>query len=467
MIRRSLAAAGAAVLLLSVSSAALGAPPKDPLPRPASLGVAAVQTPPEVAARLGERRGAYAQQVFPGQTGEALGVRAGDVILSVDGKPTPTPAELVASVRGLSPGKTVTLRVWRDGAERTLTGKALERPKESYAGAVTTYGAVPFQGGHLRDILVMPAGKPGAPVVFLIQGYTCASIDYANPETAHRKLVSALVARGIGVYRVEKPGVGDSRGTPRCLDTDFDVEMAGFEAAYAHLEKVHGVGSERTFLLGHSMGGVQAPLLAARRSPRGVAVFGTVVKNWHDYHFDLLRTQQALMGTGGAAEGEERAERLRDLVRRFYLERRSLASLAAESPENDRLLREVFGWEGGPMLLDRHETFWHDLAHLRLAAAWRDTKSRVLSLYGGSDLVALTGEDQRYIEVIVNGYRPGTAKFVELPGVGHGMDPIGTPAEIRARARAGEPPLGGGFSPEVATTLIAWIEESMRLPPVA
>src|SRR3712207_7669027 len=43
----------------------------------------------------------------------------------------------------------------------------------------------------------------------------------------------------------------------------------------------------------------------------------------------------------------------------------------------------------------RHYRFAQDLAHLPLAAAWRDTRSNVLAIYGGSAMGALFDEDRK------------------------------------------------------------------------
>jgi hypothetical protein len=129
-------------------------------------------------------------------------------------------------------------------------------------------------------------------------------------------------------------------------------------------------------------------------------------------------------------------------------------------------LRENFGWDGGERVLGRHYSFLQDQAQQRLGAAWRDTRSRVLSLYGESDMVALTSTDHILIADIVNFYRPGTARYVEVAGTDHGMGIVGDRAEVRRRTMADNAPPRGDFNPEVATILRNWIIESMASPPV-
>jgi len=43
------------------------------------------------------------------------------------------------------------------------------------------------------------------------------------------------------------------------------------------------VDQDNVFIVGHSMGGVFAPILAAEFPVKGIAVYGTVVKTWTEY----------------------------------------------------------------------------------------------------------------------------------------------------------------------------------------
>jgi S1-C subfamily serine protease len=68
--------------------------------------------------------------VDPDGPGGRGGVRAGDIIISMDGKPTPTLYELIRVLRfELTVGQTVVVRVFRDGAELDLTVTLGERPQ--------------------------------------------------------------------------------------------------------------------------------------------------------------------------------------------------------------------------------------------------------------------------------------------------------------------------------------------------
>lgn len=59
------------------------------------------------------------------------GIKRGDVILEVNHDATPNPGELVQTVRGLEPGKKVSVKIWRNGLTRTLTLTVGSRPEGS------------------------------------------------------------------------------------------------------------------------------------------------------------------------------------------------------------------------------------------------------------------------------------------------------------------------------------------------
>ena len=451
---RSLVALAATAAFSSTALAAA-----DPLPRKAALGIQLNPGPGGTGVVVGN--------AFPGGTAASLGVRNGDTIRAVNGKPVASPDDVVAIARALHAGAPVTFDLTRAGAPLTVSGKAMPRPFEQYRGATVDYGSLPFRDGRLRDVLVMPEAPGDAPVLFYIQGYSCGSIEGAPAGSFYHRLGEELIARGIGFYRVEKLGEGDSIGSLKCVDADFAAELEGFKAAYRHLLKERKIAPERIFMLGHSMGGIQAPFLAAETAPRGVAAYGTVVRNWADYHHDLDATQNFLIGGADPAQTARDSEANRDLFRLFYFEKMSPAEIVKARPDFADALRNGFAWDGKEGMFGRHYKFAQQLAALELIDAWKNSKTNVLALYGKSDMVALTDVDHRYLADIANYWRPGSGTYVEIADTGHGMELLGTRAAIRERNRAGGPPLEGEFNPKVADALSDWIKASLAKPPLA
>ncbi|UYH54221.1 Do family serine endopeptidase [Qipengyuania sp. SS22] len=86
------------------------------------LGVEMNAVDEDIADALGmsSARGALLQRVYADQPGDKAGLRAGDVVLSVDGKPISADQSLPYVIANISPNKTVPMQILRDGRERTI-----------------------------------------------------------------------------------------------------------------------------------------------------------------------------------------------------------------------------------------------------------------------------------------------------------------------------------------------------------
>ncbi len=398
--------------------------------------------------------------VTPQLTAALAGIEPGDIILSVNGKATKTTVELVAAAGLLRAGDAATLTIRRGTGTKTVTAKATARPLESIPGADVRYGTVRFKDGRLRDILVTPKeAAPGAPVVFLIQGYGCGSVE-GPPTHPYHLLAKTLAEVGIGSYRIEKLGMGDSLTNTPCLKTDFALEMEGFEAAYQALIKERGVSPDRIIIFGHSMGGIQAPLIAAKGpAPRGVMVYGTALRNWQDYMQELFAMQGFLSAAADPAEAEQTAKAFRPLIQRIFNETISLKTIANENPNHEAMLRSAFDWDGDDLILGRNLAYWRGVAAQDTVAAWRDTKAPVLAIYGEADFAAIDERDHERLVDVVNFYRPGTATYRFLPRSGHGFDVQASREEVRAANQAGKPVSVAPYNPELTKMMAAWINE--------
>jgi len=94
------------------------------------LGVAIQDLTPELAKYYGmeDRKGVLVTEVFPGEPADKGGLKARDVVLSVDGKDVETGRELSRTVASISAGKEVTVQVLRDGKPLSRTVTIAKRP---------------------------------------------------------------------------------------------------------------------------------------------------------------------------------------------------------------------------------------------------------------------------------------------------------------------------------------------------
>jgi serine protease Do len=84
---------------------------------------------------LDRPRGALVSAVEDSGPADDAGLRAGDVILAVDGKPIEHSVELSTTIAAKKPGSEAKLEVWRGGKPRTMEAKIeeLEEPREAVA----------------------------------------------------------------------------------------------------------------------------------------------------------------------------------------------------------------------------------------------------------------------------------------------------------------------------------------------
>jgi pimeloyl-ACP methyl ester carboxylesterase len=102
----------------------------------------------------------------------------------------------------------------------------------------------------------------------IVQGGGCGSID--NPlagDVGPNALIWRIAGQGYVTTRVDKSGVGDSQGPP-CEQIGYTQEREGYQATLEALRRDPRVDPSRVFLLGISLGGVFAPILAAETPVR-------------------------------------------------------------------------------------------------------------------------------------------------------------------------------------------------------
>jgi dienelactone hydrolase len=242
--------------------------PDDLLPRRGYFGVSLEKA----------EGGARVFAVAHDSTAEASGIVIGDVIEAVDSQLVTSPELAVSAIGRHKSGEPVKIDVRRDGKKLTISATLRSIPLEEMANATVHYGSVAVSPGvRLRTILSIPSDSQNGrfPAVFLIQGGGCGSIDSRfNTAVAQPGMMHTIGSQGFATMRVEKSGVGDSQGAP-CDAIGYKEELAGYQAALSALRSNPAVDSNRIYLLGISLGGVFAPILAAETKVAGIIVYGS------------------------------------------------------------------------------------------------------------------------------------------------------------------------------------------------
>ena len=141
------------------------------------IGIAMQDLTPEMGKTLGDKapeRGAIVGQVQNGSPAEKAGVKAGDVIVSVDGQQVDSSQAVQRTILTKNIGQKVDLALWRDGREQhvatttaELPGEAAEAPHAGPAGSSHGKLGLGLQSltGPLADRLELPRGAKGAVVM--------------------------------------------------------------------------------------------------------------------------------------------------------------------------------------------------------------------------------------------------------------------------------------------------------------
>lgn len=443
--RRFRDAAFGIVLLL----AGLGLPATrvlaDELPRRPGLGVA-VQP---------EEGGLRVLDILPETSAATSDIQKGDLLLSLDGKALDSGATLARLVLEHRTGETIRLSLKRgeQTVEREVTLK--ERPRESSPDFDVDYGSVVSGDARLRTIVTRPRAGGRHPGVLLIQGLGAFSIDNpAGTLSLYRRLSDALTQASLVTMRVEKPGMGDSTGGP-CSEIDFQTELDGYRQALKALRERADVDPENLYIIGHSMGGVMGPILAAETPVRGVVVYGTALKPWFEYLIENTRRQMLL---GGASQAEI-DRHLRNLIRfehALEFQKLSPEQIAQTHPDLKPYIAERY--PDGVHEFNRHYRFFQQLADLNLAEIWEKVDAHVYAIWGTADFVS-GRDDHEAIAALVNKAHPGQGRFLALEGNDHGFSQA---ASFQEALEGLTNPLP--YRSDFVERVIGWIQETAKRP---
>jgi len=399
------------------------------------------------------RERAVVREVLPDSTASAAGVRAGDILKSIAGKPIADVQALREVTAGLRSGQSVALEVERDGASITMQ-LALTSATEKIEGSAVRYGSVEVPRGYrLRTIASVPEKKDRArdgrlPAFLYVQGIVCDSIDRPLRTDAYdTRLVHAMAAQGFVTMRVDKPGLGDSEGPP-CSEIGLQEELEGYQAALSALAAMPEVDPKRVYVFGHSMGGVLAPYLAKDGLVRGSIVYGTVARTWFEYELENVRRQTELSGAS-PAEVSEALQQQAKTSAMVLIEKKTFGDVWERWPELRQPSQGVMFDE--THMSTRHVRFFHELQDLNLAKAWMESRGAALALWGEYDWVCAR-EDHERIADIVNQREDGAGAVLTMPKADHAFTTHS--AFLGSRMSMGE----GTWDQNLPRRIIEWID---------
>jgi pimeloyl-ACP methyl ester carboxylesterase len=242
--------------------------------------------------------------------------------------------------------------------------------------------------------------------------------------------------------RVEKTGMGDSEGPP-CEESDFETELNGYRAALKSLGSYPFMDTTRVILLGHSMGGIIAPLLFPEYPVKGIIAMATCGTSWLEY--ELVNTRRQLLLEGMAADSLEDRMRTKELaLHELLVNQRAPEDILKDHPEL-----------GEDLQYPCHYTYIQQVAARNVMEDWRRVNVPVLLLWGRGDFVTAR-EDHTYLSDAINRDHPALATYSEIEKMDHFLCKIGSERESWDNLEAGRP--NREFCDDVIPEILRWTQ---------
>ena len=380
------------------------------LPRGAWFGaqITDLNDSTKAALKLSSLTGTLLQKVVPGSSASKAGFTVNDVLVSMNDENIENTGHFLKLLKKHHGGDKIKIGYYRESKLKTSTMTLLPKPMEASNDFDIIYSSVQSGSNHLRTIITKPKGGSTYPAVLLVGGVGCYSIDNISAaEIRSIKMWADSLARsGFVTIRVEKTGIGDSKGIP-CNECDFNTEKQGYLDGLKQLKSLAYVDKEKIFIAGFSIGGVIAPLIAQHEPVKGIIVYGTVGRNWLEYELENAHRQQLLDGASAdSIDMYMRAEYIR--LYGLFVEKKQPEQIVKEHPQTASHLLNY------PMRIE----YFQQVADVNIRTLWMNTKAKVLAMHGSTDFVSSAAEHKLIAET-VNHYHPGNATYIEIPNSDH------------------------------------------------
>jgi pimeloyl-ACP methyl ester carboxylesterase len=235
--------------------------------------------------------------------------------------------------------------------------------------------------------------------------------------------------------------MGDGAGHGKhCRDVSFFEEVDVYVRAIKELKQRKGASTLPVYLIGHSMGGLMAPMVASKTSINGIIAYGTIGSNFIEY---LLKTRRTIGEAYGWApdETDSYIKDVCECASYYFIEKLSTAEAAAKKADCQDYL-SVFDL--------RSRKYNDELYATNIPAVWKDYQGKALLAWGTSDFISAK-EDHQIIEETVNYYHKGNASVVYISNADHGMNSAASFKEARTNP--------GPYNKEVAAVFLSWLKK--------
>ena len=288
-------------------------------------------------------------------------------------------------------------------------------PREHFQNADVLYDWVSnSRGDKLRTFVTRPKNTTGkVPVLFFVGWLSCDSVEYPQGETdGFGALILRLIDQsGYATVRTDKPGVGESQGTP-CGKADFLSELEGYRTAFDSMNKYDFLDLDRIIVIGMSNGGGFSPLVSRHHPVRGFIAAGSWGRTWYEH---MLENERVRLTTEGksASEVNDAMKVFAQFYDLYLIQGQTPGEILAQHPQWKNLWYDAPDGQYG-----RPAAFYQQLQALNLGQFWQDVDAPVFVIRGGADTI-MSRADSSAIADIVNHIHPGKARYVEVEGMTH------------------------------------------------
>jgi len=399
----------------------------------------------------------------------AKNIKLGSVTLTGETLRISAPA-IMGEYNGTIKNDSLIQGTWKQGGNtmtldltKLKSAFSLVRPQEPGPPFPYTSEDVTFTNNKfnikLAGTLTMPHGNGPFKAVIMITG---SGAQNRNEELMGHKpfliIADYLSRNGIAVLRYDDRGVGGSQGNyPEATSADLATDA---EAAFKFLKNNPKINKKEIGLIGHSEGGLIAPITAASNTDIGfiVSLAGPGVTGQQI----MIRQTEDIGRLSGMKENALKESV--DINKKLY------AILRKEKDNNKAekkilaLYREILKKKKTPEAQIEEEvkelkqrfgartyTWFRYFLTTDPARFWKQVECPVLALNGEKDLQVAAHENLPAIEKAVNSGGNEAVKTVSLPGLNHLFQhcTTGLPADYGTIEET--------FSPEVLKIIANWI----------
>jgi pimeloyl-ACP methyl ester carboxylesterase len=345
------------------------------------------------------------------------------------------------------------------------TAFVLKRPQEPAPPFPYTTEDVTFINEkfniRLAGTLTIPEGEGPFPAAILITG---SGSQNRNEELFGHKpflvIADYLTRNGIAVLRYDDRGVGGSKGSPLNSTTaDFATDA---EAAFNFLKTRSEISSAAIGFIGHSEGGLIAPIVAASNqqtafiiSLAGMGVPGGKITEWQAREIGRL---------SGVNE---------KTIKKGISQNKKLLAVLEKEPDNKKAEEKMIALYRKILLKEKNSDEDIEKAVTSLkqttppvtykwtrfylstdpAVYWKKVKCPVLALNGSKDLQVAADENLKAIEKALLSGGNKSVKTMKFPGLNH----LFQHCKTGLVSEYGE--IEETFSPEVLKVMTDWIHQ--------